>query len=162
MKCAQHVEQDAVGSCQDCQRGLCQDCIKRYAKPLCNTCLLAHLSKQNKQLYLGLFITIVFFILGYYGWVRFFQGGIFEAFIPGLLLAGLYWGWCFLSDHLARPAKKERSTMKGLLVWGSYYVFKLLLALCICIFVGPYRVYKIISGIGLAKRIKRQITGVQP
>ena len=157
MKCARHTDVDAIGSCQECQRGLCDECTNRYRKPLCDQCLLEHISKESRQFYIGLGITLIAFLVGYYIWVKLFTGGVFESIIPGLLLAGCYWGWLFLDGRLPELADKERPAWQSLLLKAGYYVVKFIVAICVGIFVGAYRVYTMLKGLATAKALRQEL-----
>ena len=38
MKCFYHVDRDAVGTCQTCGKGLCQECAAKYTPVTCEDC----------------------------------------------------------------------------------------------------------------------------
>jgi len=40
MKCAQHYEADAVGTCVTCGKGLCPTCADMFSKPYCERCVV--------------------------------------------------------------------------------------------------------------------------
>lgn len=40
MKCYNHPDRDAVGTCVDCGKGLCQECMDLWTIPVCTDCNL--------------------------------------------------------------------------------------------------------------------------
>ncbi len=102
MKCFNHPESDANGTCQDCGKGLCGSCVSRFDFPLCESCLISHNSTVSRQLYMGLAITFVIFIgATYFSYMNIFQQErLGQAMFFGGLMAGTYWGWRFLSTRV--------------------------------------------------------------
>ncbi len=154
MKCFNHPETDANGTCQDCGKGLCGNCIARFDFPLCEPCLLSHNSTVSKQLYMGLAITFIIFIgATYFSYFNMFQKeGIGDAMLFGGFIAGTYWGWRFLTDHL------PSLTMGSYPVWMIYLMLKFMVALVIGLFVGPYQIFKMFKELGAIQKVKGQIT----
>ncbi len=157
MKCAQHIERDAVGSCQGCQLGLCQDCAKRFGAPYCAKCKLKDMKVQSKGFYFQLGISILLVVIGYYTWVRYFHGGIFESLIPAALLAGFYWGWSFFSKKISKPSKKpQRSKWLSFLLYGAYYLVLLLLSIALGFLIGIYKILMNVKTMRDVKMLERE------
>lgn len=99
MKCAQHVELDAVGTCNSCGRGLCPECVSAFTPPLCGNCALAHNKGVSKSLWTQLVLMGVLFVVGlalFVGKVPFLAAMIFSlmaAFFPP--------GWNFLGRYFS-------------------------------------------------------------
>lgn len=47
MKCFNHIEREAVATCQKCGKGLCRECAGKHTPCLCDTC--AAQVQQNRQ-----------------------------------------------------------------------------------------------------------------
>lgn len=157
MKCTDHSELEALGTCQECHKNLCGDCVNRYEKPLCNNCLETSLSKESRRFYFSLVMTAVLFALGYYVWIRYFHGFVFYSLIPACIMGGSYWGWHFLTNILAKPVEKSRSTSMHLIVWTFYYVVKLIISLLIGVFVGIYKIGEGAQKLRQAGLLRQQI-----
>lgn len=50
MKCYHHPDRDAVATCNECGRGLCQECASLYATPFCSDCTISIATKYKKEL----------------------------------------------------------------------------------------------------------------
>lgn len=48
MKCFNHVERDAVATCQKCGKGLCKECAEKHTPCLCDACA-AQIQRDRKQ-----------------------------------------------------------------------------------------------------------------
>lgn len=54
MKCFNHIEREAVATCQKCGKGLCRECAEKYTPCMCDTCATQiqkdqHQQAQNKE-----------------------------------------------------------------------------------------------------------------
>lgn len=49
MKCYYHIEREAVGTCQDCGKALCQDCASKYTPCLCTSCYQKRVDAREQQ-----------------------------------------------------------------------------------------------------------------
>lgn len=47
MKCFNHIEREAVATCQKCGKGLCKECAEKYTPCMCDTC--AEQTRKNQQ-----------------------------------------------------------------------------------------------------------------
>jgi len=154
MKCFNHSDSDANGSCQGCGKGLCGLCVSRFENPLCEPCLTKNNSGVAKQLYLGLAITAAIFIS-----VSVFlfpmaseHGNPGQAFFMGALMAGTYWGWKFLTDYFPSLTAGTSS------VWLIYLLLKFVGAYFIGLIVGPYQIYKMVKEINKINKVKSQLS----
>ncbi|MCX9158036.1 hypothetical protein OPU71_18090 [Niveibacterium sp. 24ML] len=145
MKCAQHVELDAVGTCNSCGRGLCSDCAAVFTPPLCGACASAHNKGIAKTLWvqlflmLGLFITALILLLGKTPWLDAVGFACVAAFFPS--------GWRFLGRYFA-PSGGYFSPLAR---WMSLAV-QAFAAACIGVVVGPiflfraWREFRVVRG----------------
>lgn len=126
MKCYRHPDRDAVGTCEDCGRGLCQECISYYSMPICTECNLKRFHLEKQGIYKEFLLTAVFAILGI---VLAFSGnpqGIIDVITVIWATAGVYPGWRMLT----------RITPNVFLVlpiigWVLYFIIKLFIAIFI-------------------------------
>ena len=108
-----------------------------------------------KHLYIGLSMSILMFLVGFYGWSRFIHGGLIDSVIVGLLMAGAYWGWYELSLRFPKYKRVTENNILNIILLILYYGLKGLLSLCFGIFIGPYRVHRICTGIAAARKAKK-------
>lgn len=148
MKCYKHIEADAISSCVDCGRGLCPSCTNKFNIPLCDNCLLAR-NNANKQLLIKN-LVIMAALFGFGAYLALTGEGDFSerAFAP-FIFAGIPWGWSFLNK--ITPAMFLFLPIGG---WILYFTFKLVLASLIGIFVMPYKIYQIVTGLKKAKLLE--------
>lgn len=140
MNCFNHPSEIAVGTCNDCNKGLCQECATRYEFPICVNCNQQRIKYEKKEIIKGFLIILgVGFILSLlmksfmtnYSQIR----GL-PLFIHYACFASVA-GWRFLnritpSFFLALP----------LFGWLLYFGLKTILSYIIGIFVFPYVIYR--------------------
>ncbi|HEU0198550.1 MAG TPA: B-box zinc finger protein [Nevskiaceae bacterium] len=155
MKCATHLDQDAVGTCQDCGSGLCTQCAHRFNMPLCEKCLLRHNRAVAVDAYKGLAITAVIMAIAVWALVS-SNGGhhvsVGNVAFVAILPAFTYWGWKFISDH------QSTTLVMGLPLWLLYFSVKLIAAYVIGWVVGPYRLYTMLHQVLAVSKTKGQIS----
>lgn len=99
MKCAGHVELDAVGTCNACGKGLCPDCVSIFTPPLCGDCALAHNKGVATSLWThlammgGLFVVALVFLVGKVPVASAIGYALMAAFFPS--------GWSFLGRYFS-------------------------------------------------------------
>lgn len=153
MKCFNHNAADATATCQGCGKGLCVDCTSRFNMVLCEPCLLAHNARLSRQMYLGLALTVVIFVVATY----FFSSGagaslkVGSAAFTGLLFAFTYWGWRFLGNRFSPPM------VGGVFAWLMYLALKFIAAYFIGLIVGPYQIFKHFRDLYRTRSVKQQI-----
>ncbi len=49
MKCFNHEERDAVGTCQSCGKMLCKECASKYKPCMCDECYDDNISQHNND-----------------------------------------------------------------------------------------------------------------
>lgn len=70
MKCAQHFELDAVGTCNACGKGLCPECASIFTPPVCGSCATTHNQGVATSLWIqlglmaGLFVVSMIVLVG--------------------------------------------------------------------------------------------------
>lgn len=99
MKCAQHFELDAVGTCNSCGRGLCPECVSVFTPPVCASCALAHNKGVATSLWTqlalmgGLFIVALLLLVGKVPLLSAIGYALMAAFFPP--------GWSFLGRYFS-------------------------------------------------------------
>ncbi len=49
MNCFNHPSASAIATCQDCQKGLCEDCGYKYKLPICTECNTERIKKKRNE-----------------------------------------------------------------------------------------------------------------
>lgn len=139
MKCYNHSDLDAVCQCVDCGKGLCKQCADKFATPICDQCNLKRINADKQFLVRNAIIMVIAFIIGFsYG----NNQGIGMALLWGYFCAGIPWGWSILTK--ITPNMFLFLSWVG---WLVYFLIKFTIAALIGMFVTPYKIYKIISGL---------------
>lgn len=99
MKCAQHQDQDAVGACNTCSRGLCSECVSAFSPPTCPDCVLvnnrrvAGALKVQLAMMAGLFVVSLFILAG--------KVPLGAAILYSLMAGFFPAGWTFLGRYFS-------------------------------------------------------------
>ena len=151
MECINHPGTSAAGTCQICGKALCPACLNRFNPPLCEPCLLSHNAGIARRLYIDLAVTTTIFIgaasLVAYNAQTNKSGGI----LIGLMLAGAYWGWQFLSRV---PMPIVLTSGFGLAI---YLGLKLALSVMAGFIVAPWQIFKRIKEINAINSLKKDV-----
>lgn len=152
MKCAQHVDLDAVGTCNSCGRGLCPDCVSIFTPPLCGDCALAHnkgvATSMWTQLALmaGLFVVALVILAGKIPLPSAIGYSLMAAFFPS--------GWSFLGRYFS-PSGGYLFPMAR---WINLAV-QAAVALVIGVIVGPIYLFKAWKELKTARETRKAIEG---
>lgn len=152
MKCAQHVEFDAVGTCNSCGRGLCPECVSVFTPPLCGNCALAHNKGVSKSLWVQLALMAVLFVVGLILFVG--KLPITSAIMFSLMAAFFPSGWNFLGRYFS-PSGGYIYPMAR---WMNL-AFQASAAAAIGIFVGPIFLFKAWKELKVARATERAVSG---
>ena len=155
MECINHPGTPAAGTCQMCGKALCASCMNRFDPPVCEPCLIAHNRALARRLYLDLAVTAIIFA-GVAAFVAFNvqinrEGGI----IVGLMLAGAYWGWQFLSKI---PMPFILTSGAGLIF---YFFLKFSLAVLAGFIIAPWQIFKRVKEIRAISKLEKEIKAGQ-
>lgn len=126
MKCYYHPDRDAVGTCLDCGRGLCQECIDKYSAPICSDCNLKRLQNDKQGVYKEFIITAVLAVIGI---VLAFAGephGLMDVLTVIWGTAGIYPGWRALNK-----ITPNIFLVLPLVGWLFYFIIKFIISVCI-------------------------------
>jgi hypothetical protein len=148
MKCYMHYEMDAVSTCVDCGKAMCPTCSEKFTFPICSNCNLGRIQDDRKLLIKNSIITVVFFIFG------FSMGeGFFGSLFAGYFFAGVPWGWSALNR-----ITPNIFLFMPLIGWLIYFAIKFGISLMIGMFVTPFKIYQIITGLRKAKDLEDYTT----
>ena len=156
MNCAQHVQIVAVAQCNECGRGLCQECADAYKPPICRSCAGDIATTQKADVRKQFMWSGALFIVGMMIGCNTSQSGPTPApyppFAMGLLLgymfAGIPWGWSALTRITPRVF-----LFLPLGGWVLYFVYKLAAAATIGPFVTPFKVWSLIKQMREANKL---------
>jgi len=150
MECINHPGVAAAGTCQVCGKGLCPDCVGRFERPFCEPCLLSHNSGVARRLYIDLAVTAAIFF-GVMILIFLNTPNNTTSLMLGLVAAGAYWGWQFLS-RFSVPIVFTSGF--GLM---TYLLFKVMLSVCVGFIVAPWQIFRRIKEIRTINTVKRQV-----
>lgn len=159
MKCYKHNNKDAVGTCNRCWAGLCNDCLKEFSIPICHSCNLKALNNDITNLYttiitnLVIWIILAIFVISQmtserdftynYEWI------IAIIFWLYFSLFVTYW-WSFINS-LKDPNQIEVRINEWIIALIIRKSFKLAFSCLIWAFVWPFQLFKMIKEIKLKK-----------
>lgn len=155
MECINHPGTSAAGSCQMCGKALCAPCVNRFNPPHCEPCLLAHNASVARRLYIDLGITAAIFLVATLTVAFNAQTNRAGGIVIGLMLAGAYWGWQFLSKI---PMPVILTTGPGLI---AYFLLKFALSVLAGFIVAPWQIFKRIKELSAIEGLKKEIEAGQ-
>lgn len=142
MKCHKHYDMDAVSNCVDCGKAMCPQCTEKFTFPICDSCNLSKITADKNKLIKNSVIMAVLFIFGFFN----SEEGFFSALLFGYFLAGIPWGWSTLNK-----ITPNIFLFMPIIGWVIYFIMKLALSATIGMFVTPYKIYQIVTGLKNAK-----------
>ena len=63
MNCYNHNEEISVAQCQDCRKGLCRNCSKKFSLPICTVCNSIRIQNEKSQIIKDLLFAYGFGLL---------------------------------------------------------------------------------------------------
>lgn len=155
MECINHSGVTAAGTCQMCGKALCVPCMNRFNPPACEPCLASHNAGVARRLYMDLGITAAIFI-GVALLVAFNvstnKGG---GVVLGLMVAGAYWGWQFLS-RISVPVLFTSGA--GLTI---YLFIKFMLSIFAGFIIAPWQIFKRVKELREIRTLNKDIKAGQ-
>ena len=145
MKCANHPQQDAVGLCNECGRGVCPECQVGDSLVLCAPCLVSHNRQVMRHFFLQLAMSGGLFLAA----LSFVNQGTFSLWnkLEVCLMAAFFpFGWSALSRFFSPGGGYWHPMMRWVSLLGHAAT-----AAAIGWVVGPYQIYKAIREITRAK-----------
>lgn len=152
MKCAQHVDLDAVGTCNSCGKGLCPDCASVFTPPVCGDCALAHnkgvATSMWTQLALmaGLFVVALVILMGKIPLPSAIGYSLMAAFFPS--------GWNFLGRYFS-PSGGYLFPMAR---WMNL-IIQAAVASFLGIVLGPIYLFKAWKELKVARETRKSMAG---
>lgn len=159
MNCFNHIEENAVASCQDCQKGLCNECASLYTFPICTQCNSQRKQFQKKVIYKELLLMFVFGCILYYLLLQIYtpvnssllEGGIFEKVF--LVVSGFYLGGALIAGWKTLTYITPNIFLFLPLVgWLIYFIVKFLLSIAVGLVMFPVRLFRNFRKIYLLNR----------
>lgn len=135
MKCAQHIELDAAGTCNECGKGLCPECVSIFTPPVCGNCATVHNQGVATSLWTqlalmaGLFVVAMVVLVGKAPLPTAIGYSLMAAFFPpGWKFLGRYFtpsgGYFFASARWINLAVHTGVALFLGVVVGPIYLFK--------------------------------------
>lgn len=141
MNCFNHPNESAVGTCQDCKKGLCQNCATKYEISICNDCNSKRIQIEKTEIIKNL-LAIIF--IG--GFLFLFNKSISKSQIPVTFTQMLFSyyaccsivaGWRFLNK-----ITPQMFLFLPIIGWVIYFFVKLFISALIGFFVLPYILFR--------------------
>jgi hypothetical protein len=132
MKCVQHIDRDAVGTCLMCRGGLCPACFGRYATPLCASHGVVQRAAAQRSVRRGLLIVG---ILAAFGLLLGIAHGIGTALLDAYSLGATYYGCGVVRRGLSRF---DFILIMPIMGWIIYFGLLLLAGVLVGVFVAPF------------------------
>lgn len=140
MNCFNHPMETATATCQDCQKGLCQECATMYEMPICQNCNHHRVKTEKEDIIKDYMIILVVGAILCYGLHSLSGMGkkevSFPIFMYYICFAAVA-GWRFLNKKL--PTFFLSLPIVG---WVLFWTIKFILSYLIGIFVLPYKIVK--------------------
>lgn len=149
MKCAQHIEFDAVGTCNACGKGLCPDCISTFTIPLCEGCAISNNKQVARSLWMQMGMMVSLFLFSFFGFID--SMSFFPALVCSLLIAFFPSGWRYLSQHF--PSSSSGSLFMNCIS----LMFHAMAALFAGVIVGPIQLFKAYREFALIRSAKQAV-----
>lgn len=152
MKCAGHVELDAVGTCNACGKGLCHECVSIFTPPLCGNCALAHNKGVSTSLWThlammgSLFVVALIFLVGKVPVPSAIGYALMAAFFPS--------GWSFLGRYFSASG----GYLFPMARWINLLVHAAIAAL-IGVVVGPIYLLKAWKELKVVRETQKSLVG---
>lgn len=150
MNCYNHHESNAVAQCQDCSKGLCNECAKQFSLPICSTCNTARGGNEKNRIMKELFLTFGIGIglvymasKGPIGELLFKENSIQSTLLilgMAYVYSGLVAGWYTLNK-----ITPQIFLFLPLIGWVIYFVVKAMIAMWVGLVMLPVRTYRNIT-----------------
>lgn len=147
MNCFNHHELSAVAQCEDCSKGLCKDCARRYSIPICSACNVSRGGNERsnilKELFwtYGLGVGLTLMVSNAFTGQIYFGCDSLESNLVMLMMfyaySGLIAGWYTLNRLTPRFF-----LILPLIGWVIYFSVKTMIAGCVGIVMLPIRTFR--------------------
>lgn len=146
MNCYNHIEQSAVATCQDCQKGLCTSCASLFSFPICSECNKQRQQSEKKEIYKELLLMFIVGCLSYYLLLQIYtpvnssllKGRIFEKVF--LTVIGFYTGGALVAGwKTLNRITPSVFLFLPIIGWVLFFIVKFLLAITVGLLMLPIR-----------------------
>lgn len=144
MNCFNHHELSAIAQCQDCSKGLCNECATKYSIPICSICNSSRGKSEKDQIIKELFWTyglglgLTFLVSrGSMGQMTFGNNSIETSlmfFMMFYMCSGLVAGWYTLNR-----ITPQVFLFLPLIGWVIYFVIKMMISIWVGLIMLPVR-----------------------
>ncbi len=146
MFCYYHSDKHAVGTCIDCGKSLCKECMDFWTIPVCESCNYTRLQTEKKIIYKQLIIMTLLATLGIIFSLMQQESSLSASLGCAYAFTGIYAGWLFL-DKIS-PNIFLLMPFAG---WIIYFVIKISIASVVGWFVLPFRLIKLYKSYQITK-----------
>lgn len=151
MKCAGHIDLDAVGTCNHCGRGLCSECAAIFSPPLCDHCALAHNQGVATSFWTQLAVMVVLFVAVLAFLVS--NAAPWTSALGYAAMAGFFPpGWCFLGRYFSPSGNYMFAAAR----WTNL-VLHVVVAALIGVIVGPIYLFKAWNELKIVKKTQEEV-----
>lgn len=161
MKCFRHPDRDACATCNECGKGLCHECAAAFEPALCSGCALkrsaANTTGEAKAILIksAIFFVISFFISKFMLSAGDSSSPISMHLFMAVVFSGIPWGWSFISRVVPMVPFGNMMFLIG------FYMFKLIAAYIIGIFIMGWNIIKILYLLYKGKTEKKQFQQIE-
>lgn len=145
MNCYKHYDRVGTAQCVDCGKALCHECTSKFTVPICDQCELERITRDKQLLIKNSILMILLFLIGM---SINSSEPLPTQLLTGYFFAGIPWGWSILTN-----ITPNIFLFMSVIGWIIYFFTKLFLAMLIGMFVTPYQIYKIITGLKTANEL---------
>lgn len=148
MNCADHVDINAVGTCNSCGKGLCPECVSIFTPPSCTGCALAHNKGVAKSFWVQLALMGALFVVALV--ILIDKVPVLTALWYSLMAAFFPPGWNFLGRYFSPSGGYFFATAR----WINLVVH-VVTALFLGVIVGPIYLFKAWKELRIVRETKQ-------
>ena len=142
MNCYNHNEEVSIAQCQDCRKGLCVSCSKKFSFPICTVCNSIRIQNEKSQIIKDLLFAYCFGLLIMFMMSKFSMHfnpqkvGYMICFLMFLGYSGIVPGWKMLDKGF------PKIHFNLSIFYFGYLLIKLYTAIFIGFFALPFMTFK--------------------
>lgn len=159
MNCYYHPTQPAVAICDDCRKGLCSQCARKYSTPICNSCNRGRMKYEKKEIVKELLVTFTFgILLAYLLKEKVFNDPFSSSRLSFIIIhyvvftyifAGIVAGWKTLTGFTPNIL-----LIMPIIGWLIYFLLKLFLSFWVGLIMLPIRTIRNIVRLIQLQRVR--------
>ncbi len=140
MNCFNHTELVAVSTCQDCQKGLCNECSRKYEFPICTECNHNRMKIEKRTIYKEFGLTLLGGLI-IYSFIA--SGATYEQKDFGFKIFSLFFSFGIVSGwRTLNRITPNIFLFLPIIGWVIYFMIKFMLSGMIGWFMLPIRIVK--------------------